>query len=603
MMRWLWLFPACLLAAAAHGDAGLPMPGATGAGASAIVCARDDAPAADTPASSAQPQTKTETQLDAEFKQFTDEVRAALGVFADIDVFERDGKTWRLAAPKDVLRAFVPVTVNGKTPAHYAKDMRSDRPMMLPTHVEGFDGGDGQSTPYSVVGRMPGSNPEVQWTFAVRQYWIKSPTDDDFPTSPDMAIIGHHPRTGASVYLQFYDPEHPKDSRVLVSPFSAGGREFYSPLDTIAGAFKCQRCHAAGPFIHTAWVNQVRISDAPDAEAMVPSAPLGPFYFLSAEPGQLFADWNDALVTSGGGGHLSPSTDNACTQCHRVTPDLLGLNQNASRYAGLAPEQRNCWSVESDVNQTPDYRELHWMPPLAAPYVDFYAGQAAFAPNWEQAFGASAAEVNRLMLTDATWHAAIARGEVADVPRPPKQYQTIVVDRPEQDDVPPGHALWILDSRMRANTDGELHQWRFFAKPGADSITAAPVIYRRVPGDGSRIEYDVRFVGAPQPAAGGDTWLPIQPDDAGFRLRQGDYLGVVFTNAGAAPGPAPIPHSKDDWARLSRNGVTWYREGSVTYRLLSEAEPNAGQRLRFDDMDFITYSFELRNRLYEGDTD
>jgi len=150
------------------------------------------------------------------------------------------------------------------------------------------------------------------------------------------------------------------------------------------------------------------------------------------------------------------------------------------------------------------------MPPLAAPYVDFYAGQAAFAPNWEQAFGASAAEVNRLMLTDATWRAAIARGEVADVPRPPKQHQTIVVDRPEQDDVPPGHALWILDSRMRANTDGELHQWRFFAKPGADSITAAPVIYRRVPGDGSRIEYDVRFVGAPQPAAGGDTWLPIQ---------------------------------------------------------------------------------------------
>ncbi len=577
MGRWVGCLCGALVTASACGDAAVPV--------------------ADVAAVRAAGQ-KTEAELDAQFKRFTDQVEAALGVFHDIPVFERHGETWQLASPKDVLRAFVPVTVDGQTPDVYTKDMKSDRPMMLPTHVEGFDGGDGQSAPYSVVGRMPGSNPEVQWTFAVRQYWIKTLTDDDFATSPDMAVIGHHPRTGASVYLQYYAPDHPKDSRVVVSPFSPDGRAFYSPLDTIAGEFACQRCHVASPFIHTAWVNQVRVSDDPLAEPMVPSDPLGPFFFLDSKQGGLFARWNETLVASAGGGHLSASTHNACTQCHRVAPDLIGLNQNATRYAGLDPGQRNTWSLHADENQTAEYAALHWMPPLAAPYVDFYAGQAAFAPDWDQAYAESASQVNALMLSDQAWKHAIERGLVEDVPRPPKRYQRIVVDRPNQDRLEPGQSVWVVDSRMRANTDGDLHQWRFFAKDnGGEAVQAAPVVYRRAPGDGSTIEYEVVFVGDPRDGSGGGSWLPIRADASTFRLRQGDYLGVVLTNTGGESASAPIPYTEDDWAKLSRNGITWLRDGSVTYRLTNAAAPKAGQRLAFEDMDFLTYSVEFKNRL------
>ena len=541
---------------------------------------------------------KSPAQLDAQFKRFTDQVADALGLFHDIQVFERDGKTWKLAKPKDVLMDFIPVTVNGKTPTTYTKDMASDRPMILPTHVEGFDGGDGQSVPYSVAGRMPGSNPEVQWTFAVRQYWIKSLTDDDFATSPDMAVIGHHPRTGASVYLQYYNPEHPKDSRVVVSPFSEDGRAFYSALDTIAAEFQCQRCHVASPFIHTPWINQVQVRDDPMSEAIVPSSPFGPFFFIDSEPGGLFAHWNDALVTSGGGGHLSPSTNNKCTTCHRVAPDLIGLNQNATRYAGLELEQQNVWSVHADLNQTVEYRSLHWMGALAPPYVDFYAGQSAFAPDWEQTYGPSAAQLNIAALNQDTWTTAIRFGLVDDLPRPPKAYQTIMVDRPNQDRIPSGESLWVVDSRMRANTHGDLYQWRFFAKDAGDpSVTAAPAILRRMPGDGSTIEYDVVFIGASRGAENGGDWQHLNADGSTVRIQQGDYLAVVFTNTGSESAAAPIPYTEDDWAKLTRNGLPWLRDGSVTYRLATGKAPAETKQLVFNEMAFLTYSFEFKNKL------
>lgn len=139
-------------------------------------------------------------------------VKAALGKFDDVPVWEwgpdAEGNhdQWNL-----INGEYVPVTVNGKPPESYYVDMRSDRPMMLPTRVEGFHGGDGQSNPYNVVGRMKGENPEVQWVFMVRKYYQKEPTEKEkFIKSGDVAIIGHHPRTGASTYFQFYDPENPK---------------------------------------------------------------------------------------------------------------------------------------------------------------------------------------------------------------------------------------------------------------------------------------------------------------------------------------------------------------------------------------------------------
>jgi len=537
------------------------------------------------------------------FALYAAKIEEALGTFNDIRVFERNASTgeWRL-----VSGWYVPVTIGGRKPDYYVHDMDSDRPMMLPTVVQDshYTGGDGQSNPYSSVGRMPGSNPEVQWIWVVRQYSMKVPTADSFPFSPDMAVIGHHPRTGATAYLQFYDPMSPKSGEVVVAPFSPKGKAFWSPMDSLIPSFRCQRCHAAGPFIHSPWVNQITIGggdapDAPPAEPVVPSDPLGPFFYVWSDSGEPFAAWDSMLIASKGGGHFRKA-GNKCTQCHRIAPTMLGLNQNSTRYAGLRADT-NGLSVRSDSFSTPDYRALHWMPPIDPQQLDFYAGQRDLsAKDWNDAYAASAAEIN-VFEPDTTrpgWRAAYERGYVVDLPRPPKPYQTIVVDRPELDSVPPNQSLWIVDSRMRANTDGDLQQWRFFAKSASSGdVRAAPVVYRRTRNDGSTIEYEVMFVGDARRGAGTGQWVSVQGNRT-FSLRQGDYLGMVFTNTGDASRAASVPYTNDDWATLRNpDGSTWLRDGSVTYRLSAEGAPSVGKRLVFTDAAFRTYSFEFRNKL------
>jgi hypothetical protein len=538
------------------------------------------------------------------FRQYAQQVSDALGTFNDIRVFERNSASgaWRL-----VSGWYVPVTIGGRKPDYYVHDMDSDRPMMLPTTVQsdtlGVDD-DGQSMPYSSVGRMPGSNPEVQWIWVVRQYKIKDTTAADFPDSPDMAVIGHHPRTGASAYLQYYAPSCPKSGEVVVSPSSRNAAAFWSPMDSLIPSFRCERCHASGPFIHSPWINQVTLGggDAPDAppeEPVVPSDPVGAFFYVWSDSGQPFAGWDSALIASKGGGHFR-KTGNKCTQCHRIAPTMLGLNQNSTRYAGLGRAGSNGLSVRSDSFQTPNYRALHWMPPIDPQQLDFYAGQKDLSDeDWQDAYGTSAAEVNALEADSGqNWRAAHARGEVADVPRPPKQYQTIVVDRPKLDSIPPDESLWIVDSRMRANTAGDLQQWRFFGKgDGGGGVQAAPVVYRRKQNDGSTIEFEVVFVGDPQTSANGGRWVSIQGRQT-FQLRQGDYLGVVFTNTDDASRPAIIPYTDDDWAKLANpDGSTWLRDGSVSYRVATGGAPSLGTRVVFTDAAFRTYSFEFRNKL------
>jgi hypothetical protein len=278
---------------------------------------------------------------------------------------------------------------------------------------------------------------------------------------------------------------------------------------------------------------------------------------------------------------------------------MLGINQNSTRYAGLADSARNANSVYLDTFQNPEYRKMHWMPPVDPYQIDFYAGQpAGKEEDWTTTYEQSAKEIN--VFDDSArvgWKAATAAGHVADVPRPPKRYQTIVVDRPLADSVPPDQALWVVDSRMRANTDGNLQEWRFFGKDGASGdVRAAPVVFRRRQNNGSRIEFEIVFVGPAQRASRGGGWLSL--GSGGFALRQGDYLGMVFTNSGQASGVAGIPYTDDDWAVLKNpDGSTWLRDGSVTYRATTPDTLRVGHRVVFRDAAFRTYSVEFRNKL------
>ena len=516
-------------------------------------------------------------------KAYMEKVREALGEFRDIPIWDRASADdpWELQSG-----AYVPVTVDDQTPGHFFKDMRSDRPMLLPTRVEGFSGGDGQSNPYNVVGRMPGDNPEVQWVFMVRKYRDKRPTDDNFIDSGDVAIIGHHPRTGASTYFQFYDPANPKSAKVVVSPFSGKkGMEFWSPLTTNAEVFQCQRCHNADAFLHSPWVDQVR---APKAlmpggahEPMVPSNPLGPFFFVDSEEGGLFNFWNDSLR------HLDDN-QNKCTQCHRVTPfDMIGLYPNSTQYAGLERPQYNEFTVESHAYQTDQYTDLPWMPPVIL--EDFYAGQELMNEVWIENYLESAAQVNKLTPEDSR--------KLRRVPRPPKEYQKVMVDRPNRDSIAPGMTMWIADMRMRANTDGALAEWRFVGNDSAPAeMLASPAVLRRVPSGGLSTDFKIIFIGEARDKSSSVEWQPIG-DGAPHNLQEGDFLALMLRNGGTTEAEGLVPYTVDDWAKVYNAQGALREPGTIVTRLLmTDKEFAVGNVLSFKDADYRTYSLEMRNQ-------
>ena len=511
-------------------------------------------------------------------------VELALGTFNDIKVWDRDGpdEEW-----EKLIGEYIPVTFGGKTPKTFHAEMRSDRPMMLPTRVEGFEGGTGQSNPFSVVGRMPGSNPEVQWVFLVRKYNLKKQTDANFVDAGDVAVIGHHPRTGASTYFQFYNPSNPKSAQVVISPFSGKeGMCFWSPLVTNAKVFQCQRCHNADPFIHTPWIDQVRVSKPvegkPFPEPMVPSSPLGAFRFIDDEEGELFAFWNDSL-------HYLDAPDNGCTGCHRVTPfDASGLYQHSTQYAGVEPDKHNEFAVEMHGYQTDQFYDLPWMPPVDN--GDFYASQRNVLEIWREVYFQSAEEVNQLTPEDSD--------KLRSVPKPEKQYQHIMVDRPNLDTIGAKQAMWIVDCRMRANTDALLSQWRFISKSDASTdILAAPVIYQRHLNDGSSVQFDIAFIGEPRNMNNSEQWADLV-DRETYELKQGEYLGMVMFNDGENEDRGIIPFTDDEWAKIKSNdGSTRYPDGVVTYNTTTRGMLKKGETLTFEKSSYRTYSFEMRNTL------
>ncbi len=528
---------------------------------------------------------------------FVEEAAAALGTFNDIRVWE-DAMPAGGWAP--VNGKFVPVTVNDATPTTYRHGMRSDRPMVLPTQIESNTGGDGQANPYTVVGRQPGSNPEVQWTFLVRQYSMKEITDPSLASSPDMAVIGHHPRTGATAYWQYFDNGVEKPSKIVVSPFSEGGREFWAEISELR-KLACQRCHTADAFIHTPWIDQVRVDTVSwegYAQPMVPSNPLGPFFFVNADKGDYFESWESNLK------HLD-DPQNACTECHRVSPfSMLGLNSYATRYAGMQLGSELSTAVSSDGWQTDQYHKLPWMPPVVL--QDFYAGQTVQDQTWNQDYLSAASEINQLERQYSLWMieqkppSLPIHPNVVSVPRPDRQYESIMVDRPEQDTIDAQQSLVILDSRMRANTDGDLEQWRFYAKGAEESgVRAAPMVLRRKPSDGSTIELDVIFVGDARGQDSSNSWVPVNSDEMLQEVKLGDYFGLVITNTGDSVASAFIPYTEDEWATITGpDGTTLFPYGYVTYSATSANVPEPGATLTFDNSPaYRTYSFELQNKL------
>lgn len=540
----------------------------------------------------------------ARHKDYMAIVEDALGRFNDVEVWKprsSDTEDWQL-----VNGTYIPVTVDNKTPEQYVDQMRSDRPMMLPTSVQGYEGGGGQSNPYSVVGRMPGSNPEVQWVFLVRKYHTKELNADDFTMAGDVAVIGHHPRTGASTYFQFYHPQEPKEARVVISPFSGEeGMYFWSPLVTNAEYFQCQRCHSADPFIHTPWISQAKVSeptdDNPFPENMVPANPLGAFFFLDTKDG-LFEPWDSFLE------HMD-NPDNTCTECHRITPyDGAGLYENSTKFVGIPnPKDRNEYGWEMNKTyQTKMYQDWPWMPPVDLD--DFYAGQNLVETIWAEKYAKDSEFINKMSQVGEAKVADInatpkftnaQQATLRPVPAPPEQYRSIMVDRPFTDEfVASSGGVMIVDTRMRANTDADLAAWRFVQSNADANARAVPVILEQSDGTGATIQYDVIYMGAPRGADDAGQWVGI--GDGNFALKQGQYLGLYMFAADSSEGDTTgmVPYTEDNYLKVtSSDGTTAYPDGVVAHRSFLKDRPAVGDTITFSDTNYVTYSFEMRNNI------
>ncbi|MGG7564550.1 hypothetical protein ACQ5SO_00110 [Rhodovulum sp. DZ06] len=562
--------------------------------------------------SSGAPSDPTKAQLDAAWAAYTENTAAAMGVFRNIPLYERVGDEWRHRSGK-----YLPLTVDGTVPDSYHADMDSDRPMFLPTDFTGVHQFEGQSIPYSIVGRMPGSNPEVQWVFLARHYKVKSPKDpvdmeDGFTDLRDVAVIGHHPRTGATSFFQWYGPDNPDpgprvhDVQTIIAPWSEGGQRFWRDMYWMSG-IDCAQCHAADPFIHTPWITQGKLNAREGfatPEALVPSNPLGPFFYTHAEVDgvDLFATWDRHLAQM-------DAPDNVCTSCHRVTQtDPLGLYSHSTRGAGLAHYQ-------PQPNQTEAYADLPWMPPVNLSYGDYYAQQSADMDAYLHSYGDAATEVIAFAgagLEDyvpggpevcAEARAAVG-GEVppaTSIAAPPEEMRRVMIQRDGADQPPAAGAVIAVDARMRANTDAALAQWRFVANDAAGPyMTAAPVILRPVPDATGEMQVRVIHVGDKRGAADGGAWLSLKAGTDAVHAAAGDYLGLLLFNDGVAAGEALVPYSDDSaWAAPK---VTTPQAGQVdailTFTRALTAMPKVGDVLILPDGAHRTYSYEFQADLY-----
>lgn len=535
----------------------------------------------------------TPEQVNEAWRSYTTNVEDALGIFRNIHLYEKTPSRWERISGK-----YLPITVKDEVPEEYHPHMRSDRPMMLPTTFEGWEEDEGQSIPYGVVGRIPGSNPEVQWVFLARHYLVKDPVTylNSFASLRDVAVIGHHPRTGATAFFQFYDPPDPKPAATIISPWSSGGQDFWNDVTWMSGV-DCAQCHSADPFIHTPWINQAKIDKRPGQafpESVVPSNPLGPFHYIPADVGDrnILEDWDKHLVQL-------DAPKNVCTTCHRISrSDPLELYKNSTHGGGDKNYGFDCEKETGNIGycfQTDKYRALPWMPPIGLAGGDFYAGQNDDMEWYADVYGAAAQEVIAYADTKDAPESSVPE---KPIPSPDKDQRAIMIDRDHSDELAAGQSLLVVDTRMQANTDGSLDAWRFMASGDAEeTMEARPVILRRALSGTGEMRFQVVFIGNGRVAESANTWVPVLPG-ADVALNQGDYLGLLLSNKGVDQGSGLVPYSKNDWAPpIGADTMFGHPEDILTYSLKLGALPQEQDMITVGEPSYRTYSFEFRNRL------
>ena len=234
----------------------------------------------------------------------------------------------------------VPITVDGRTPDKYTKNMLCDRPSLLPP-----DKGqktDGQCVPYSRA-LVLRDDDQAQISAFCRQKMIR-PADTHLYDEVD--IVAHNVRTGSTCWFQASTRKPLKqnegvDGRKVPPPNQAQPLPGYPPAQTfwnkpsLTAAKNCVQCHDSGPFMYSPFIAQTR---------MVPGDPFG---LYKNDIGKDFQRWAVPFSISTRG--------NACTTCHRIG-NMNSCNVAMWQSIGQGhTEGLDAWGKK--------FPQSHWMPP------------------------------------------------------------------------------------------------------------------------------------------------------------------------------------------------------------------------------------------------
>lgn len=223
----------------------------------------------------------------------------------------------------------VPITVNGKTPTVYTKNMTCDRPALLPNGPES----DGQCVPGSRILNLSNANHQV--SVMCRQKRIRPKDSLNFD---EIDVIAHNPKTGATCWFQATATSGGAiDGTAVPSPTDPSSGNFYNRPEAVVHD-GCGNCHDNDPFMYSPFVGQVW--------GWVPVNPFGRYFHVNL-PELEFDSWPTTQI--------SPR-DSTCTGCHRI-----GVNETCGQLANWATGRER--PPGSDPKAA-SYPLSHSMPPF-----------------------------------------------------------------------------------------------------------------------------------------------------------------------------------------------------------------------------------------------
>jgi hypothetical protein len=240
--------------------------------------------------------------------------------------------------------ALLPITVNGKTPAKYTKDMTCDRPAMAADNPF-------PCAPYSRALLL--RDDTVQISAYCRQKSVRTATS---PYYDEIDVISHSRVNGATCWFRAIAPTSKGiDGSRVPSPTTAAGAKFWDPPKKTEQG-KCVRCHDSDPWMYSPFLGQTN---------QYPTDPFG-YYTNAIGP---FKKWPQPKAITVRG--------NNCTSCHRIG-NMDTCKVTMLQATGRAP-------IAGADKQAQTYPHSHWMPP----------GNSNTAAQWKVTYDKAMRELER----------------------------------------------------------------------------------------------------------------------------------------------------------------------------------------------------------------